>query len=452
MPGSERGFIAIDIDGTALVERIDKHPLFGLSPHAESHVRQALIEYILAAQREGYDIVVLTKRPEIIEPGLSLPRGTKPTKDIVYILSQYGIHVKEILRAPVGLKGNKMQNYLLQYEAKDAIGILFDDQLKQVMDVRNKRNPRLMAFDINSSKDLEAYANLVPLERTEGENNQFHPQTIIHKTLERNDEKYSIPLRQLKASLGRIEREKYATEIDKISAIIDDLCVQLYETEYRDYLPETAWVLTVIQSLNTIVKRLASGEPLTHHDIAIASGNMCHTASPSAITPNSACEVMIKDLLVYITRIPLLEDIRHECIKYYGHLNDILENKSKKLSSHSKMMVNEKIRIVTDMMNQLSLSNNPTESLKRFTDKFTASRSIISNDREGTKWWRKIRSKLVSIFPFLASEGAKFSAHIDTKKIKQIQEVSQQTNDRSITPAEVEEDPESTGTKIHRIQ
>ena len=307
MPVSKRGFVAIDIDGTALVERIDKHTLFGLSFSAKSHVRQSLIGYILAAQKEGYDIVVLTKRFECMEGGLSLPKGTKSTYEIKDILSQYGIHIKEILRAPIGLKGNKMQNYLQQYDAKDAIGILFDDQLKQVMDVRNKGNPRLMAFDINSTKDLEKYAKIIPLDLEAGESNPYRPRTIIHEILERKDNDCSRKLRQLKRSVDGLDREKYPTEIDKISAIIDDLCIQLYEAEYRDYLPEVTWVLGVIQSLNTIVERLSSHIPLSHADIARASRIMCNTSKPLAIQPNSACELMIKDLLIYMTRIPLLK-------------------------------------------------------------------------------------------------------------------------------------------------
>ena len=455
MPVSKRGFVAIDIDGTALVERIDKHMLFGLSPSAKSHVRQSLIGYILAAQKEGYDIVVLTKRPQLIEAALSVPGGTKSTDEIVDILSQYGIHVKEILRAPSGLKGNKMQQYLKQYDPKDAIGILFDDQLKQVMDVRNKGNPRLMAFDINSAKDLEKYAKKIPLDLKEGESNPYRPRIIIQEILERQHNDYSKQLSQLKKSLDGLDRGQYPTEIDKISAIIDDLCIQLYEAEYRDYLPEVTWVLGAIQSLNTIVERLSSHIPLSHADIARASRIMCNTSKPLAIQPNSACELMIKDLLIYMTRIPLLEDIRHECIKYSSYLKERLDDKSQKLSSTAKYFLEEKLRIVTDLNERLSSSDNPTESLNRFAEKFTTNRLFISDDAGGNKFCRKIQAFLVWIFPFMRSsfqsEDSKFVASINTNTIKLVQEISNQTEDRSTPSAEIEEDPETHHTPGNRI-
>lgn len=46
---SKKGFVAIDIDGTALVEKIDKNFGYGLM-NDQSHVRQTLIQYIRAAQ------------------------------------------------------------------------------------------------------------------------------------------------------------------------------------------------------------------------------------------------------------------------------------------------------------------------------------------------------------------------------------------------------------------
>ena len=181
---SRKGFIAIDLDGTALVQKIDKNFLYGLTDQ-QSHVRQTLIQYVGLAQAAGYDIVVLTARPEFVESSIKSGRdriGTKPTDDIVDILDQYGIKINSIARATTGLKGAKMQELMAAYKehgADDAIGILFDDQLKQINDVALKNNPKLHAYDINSPKDLIDYLESVAPEFDK--TSPLHPEEIIRR-------------------------------------------------------------------------------------------------------------------------------------------------------------------------------------------------------------------------------------------------------------------------------
>lgn len=82
---NSKSFLAIDLDGTTPVEKIDKNPLYGFW-NSESRIRQSLIEYIKKAQAEGYDIVILFARHL---PNARRPFGARaPLDDGIYLFDK----------------------------------------------------------------------------------------------------------------------------------------------------------------------------------------------------------------------------------------------------------------------------------------------------------------------------------------------------------------------------
>ncbi|KTD50192.1 coiled-coil protein [Legionella quinlivanii] len=310
MPRSSKGFIAIDIDGTTLVEKIDKNPLYGLR-NKQSHMRQVLLEYVRRAQKEGYDILILTARPGIVDRGLqalSNYLGTKPTNEIVNILEAYDVHNVEIVRAPAGLKGHKMAEILQSYHQEghhDAIGLLFDDQLKQVNDVIAQNNSQLVAIDINSASDLDRFWTETKIPVTG--RNPFHPQNLIKDIKETH--------REISLLYKNIEQIRFAQEAELITKIVDDLSIRIYEAKHRDYHPEINWVNNAITGINTIINKLSKDRPhIRQAELNAISQLIFGTDDLSRIVPNSQIEVLLQDLMIdlkdFVLRDELLKTLK----------------------------------------------------------------------------------------------------------------------------------------------
>ncbi|KTC83888.1 hypothetical protein [Legionella cincinnatiensis] len=293
---SKLGFIAIDIDGTTLVEKIDKNPLYGWR-NTESNIRSSLKEYMKWAQEKGYDIIILTARPEIVEPALkNIKLGTLPTMDILQrLVHEENITIKQIARAPAGLKGAKMQELLTQYqneskEHENAIGILFDDQLKQVHDVKKQNNPQLLAFDINSKVDLEQFADIVELPGTHA----CHPYAITLKVLTEHSDLFN-----LKASINKLDPNQHFEVMNLLNHVVDDLCIRIDEARLHDYKPEIKWVETTVRHMHSLIDKIYfDTQELTCKDLKSASKEIFGHANPDKVKPNSRCDKLVQSMLL----------------------------------------------------------------------------------------------------------------------------------------------------------
>ena len=358
----KKGFIAIDLDGTALVQKFDKNKWYGLT-HSRSDLRQSLVEYMSLAQEEGYDIVILTARPQIVEPILSMGVGTKSTEQIVSELADQGINVAQIVRASPkglkeGLKGDSMEEMLSKYKREnnndDAIGILFDDQLKQVKDVRKKGDSNLIAYDINSVKDLTKYCERMGREYVKTE-------AYIAKN---NGSVIQESIDLFLKGVEKMDESRYPQEVYVLSKIGRDLEARLKESEKCEYQPEIDWVKKAVESLGSLTNKLINGEKISYGDIENASQKVLEKSDPSAGTPNTKCERTIRSCLIYMNRLPVLEDIQAKCEGYKSHLNSVYAN-----SGEPGGKTEQKLKIIDTLLEKLG-NNNPTLALEEFQKEF----------------------------------------------------------------------------------
>lgn len=377
-PRSAKGFVAIDIDGTALVEKIDKNPLYGML-HAESHIRQTLIEYMKAAQAEGYDIIIMTARPELVEGPLGLiPMGTKATQSIVdYLKEGPGIDIAEVARAPAGLKGKKMTEVLAGYGA-NAVGMLFDDQLKQVADVQKQNNPRLFAFDINGKADLEQYIAKVPL--YQGTNNPFHPQNIIDSVLES-----PTVLNDLKNTINQMNPNTHPKEVKIANQLLDELCIRLYEAQYRNYKPEIDWVNKSAVQISNLLGKIHRNEALTMSEINKTSRAIFH-CDFDKVKPNSSCDLLVHNMLKETTKYPIMHALKNECQSFQNYLNTQPSNET----------IDSQKVIVSNLMSNLK-HPNPDTAIENFRQTLNDNKTQLRESPKGNAFVEFIRNSLAKI-------------------------------------------------------
>lgn len=376
-PKSPKGFLAIDIDGTALVQKIDKNPAYGLW-NSQSNVRLALISYIQQAQKEGYDIIILTARPQQIEGALSaINVGTKPTQSIVDDLKEYGVVVKEIERAPSGLKGGKMQQILEQYPS-GAIGMLFDDQLKQVNDVRQLSNVNLIAYDINSKKDLEDYANQVHL----SPKNTFHPLKIVSRVLSSNEK-----LKSLQASCDQLDKQIYLHERNLAQNVIHELCIRSFEAEYRDYQPEIEWINITARHVQMFLDKLNAQQELTVEEVEQATREIFGTKKLDRVIPNSNCDLAVKQLLEENARNALITELSRQCDHFLEEIKNNI-NIIDESELHS-LQINVVSALISDLKNP-----NKTQAIEQFANDFKSSKDLIQKYPSSGGFLESIRSLL----------------------------------------------------------
>jgi hypothetical protein len=411
MPKSSKGFVAIDLDGTTLVEKIDKNFTYGVK-NSQSNIRQTLIEYCRAAQNAGYDIIILTARPELVEYALGrLKLGTKPTQGIVDHLSAHGIMVKEIVRAPAGLKGKKMQEVLVNYHHEghtNALGMLFEDQLKQVNDVRNQNNPNLKAYDINSKKDLEEYINTVPLQHNK--KNPFHPEQIVIQVLEQNQD-----LRLLKDCLDKLDTTSYSQQIELIQSVIDDLCIRFYEAQYREYKPEINWVAKITKNVRLIMEKLNTKEVFTYHEIEKINREIFGKANLQKVKPNSNCELLVKNMLIDFGKFAVINNLRAQCLGFKVQLS-----KDSNSEYGPKTLEQTHLEIVDQLIENLK-NPNPNRALDQFTQTFTASKEALRLSSGGNAFVEYIRMALAQlpvIGEVFKTENEKLSSTIEKQTFR----------------------------------
>ena len=414
---SKKGFIAIDLDGTALVQKFDKNKWYGLT-HSRSDLRDSLIEYMKMAQKNGYDIIVLTARTEQVETLLLEPGrnwlGTKPTKDILSFLDGKGIKIGEIIRAPLkgfkeGLKGDPMQQTLQRYRdngATEAKGILFDDQLKQIKDVRAKGDANLIAYDINSAKDAKKYRDQMIPHYSETTVSNFKEASSTTQS------KIDALLNDVKA----IDRNIYKQEARIIEKILNDLTTRLKETEQCRYQPEVDWVKNAVEGIDLLTKKLATKMKISHEDITNVSKKIFGTSDYAAFVPNTKCERTIRNLLVYMSRLPLVEEIRVKCEEYKAHLEHVVH--SNNLSPGEPMKkVQKKLGVINKLLNALKIEN-PTSALEQFQEEFKANENTLKISRTGSDFVNAIRvflAKIPLLGSLLKNEGEKLTAAISDK-------------------------------------
>ncbi|CAL7961048.1 hypothetical protein GAMM_10057 [Gammaproteobacteria bacterium] len=352
----KKGIIVLDLDGTALVQKIDKNPAYGIIQDTESNIRQALVKYISLAEEAGYDIYILTARPKIVEPLLSGGKiGTKSTDEIVNwyesAFGKDGPKIKGVERVTGGLKGPKMKEMLENYRRtsgnKDAEAILIDDQLKQVESVREQKVEGLYACDINgfedmkefyercsskplySDKDLERilgkdfskkedfkknyktfYGKEFGLEITPANKEAirkklsderyldgFYPENIVNcirsSSLEFGHKTIEENWQNLERSLSSIKDEKIHALID---GLCKDLAMRLFEAEYRNYQPELESVSKAIKELADVAIRLQNANEIDVSYAENLSQSFFGKNNPEAVKPNTQCEVKMKEV------------------------------------------------------------------------------------------------------------------------------------------------------------
>jgi hydroxymethylpyrimidine pyrophosphatase-like HAD family hydrolase len=415
-PYSKKGFIAIDLDGTALVQKFDKNKFYGLT-HNRSDLRKSLINYMKIAQDVGYDIVILTARPELVEKVFLEPLegtvGTKSTRSIVAALKEKYIHISEIIRASAknfqeGLKGDPMAGIVERYRkngAPNAEGILFDDQLKQIHDVRKKQDKHLFAYDINSPKDIKKFVAKIGKPMPENSSEKI---SEIQKNID-----------ELREKIKTINNTNYKQEIRVFNKVLDDLTFRLKESEECHYEPEVDWVDKTTKNVSYLINKLSAQkqDQITHKDISNVSKAILGTTNHNEFVPNTKCERTIKNCLVYMERLPILANIKTQCKTYRTHLKDVIK-KSSHSQDESIKKAQSKLKIVDCLLEKLE-NENPTVALEQFTVTFKQNETTLRISRTGSEFANTIRS-LLSKIPLLGqlfkTDGEKLSDAIKYKE------------------------------------
>ena len=320
---STKGFIVIDMDGTALVEKIDKYGMYGLT-NSEAHMRESLVAYMAAAAAQDYDIYILTARPEIVERLLDLPIGTKSTYTIREHYAEQSIAIKGIERAAT--KGSKMNEMLGRYE-EGAQGFLFDDQLKQLNSVANQANDNLFGIDINSYQDIMQFIELTEADLSSAsEYAQYHPDIIVEDMLNESTN-INIPmllLRDLGLTLNNTSLENLNNHEEEILYdIIRDLSLKLSETSKHNYTPDLIWVGQAATQLNKLIGNIDTVKVADLRDIASA---LFDKSKVWQIEPNSRCEANIKALLDEVTKRAVINELKEEFATCLDTLDDKQSN------------------------------------------------------------------------------------------------------------------------------
>lgn len=390
---ASKGFVAIDLDGTALVQKFDKNKLYGFM-NSRSDLRLSLVQYCQMAQNAGYDVVIITARPELIERLLLEPGrnklGTKPTTDIIAEFQKHGVTITQVIRAypkslKEGLKGEHMASLLEEYKANgamDAEGILFDDQLKQIKDVKKTRNQRLIAYDINSYKDRSRFTRKmqnVPLALTE------------------TNSELSAKINAIRTKISSISASVYPREKKALNKILNDLMTRLKEAEECSYQPEIDWVKNATDGVHLLVDKLVDpAQKISYEFITQLSKSMLGEANPAHFEPNTKCERTIKHLLVYMTRLQYLTDIKNKCSEYQLYLKSVLLHAGSEETSAIKK-AKEKLDVINGLIDVLERTKNPTNALVLFNKVFKANEALLRTSRTGTEFANAICSFLAKI-------------------------------------------------------
>ncbi len=396
---SKKGFVAIDIDGTTLIEKVDKH--FGYSLfNTKSHLRQTLLEYIRMAQSQGYDIVILTARPSIVEHGIRrMNIGTKSTQEIVELVACHGIEPITIYRSGFSLKGKKLKTLIDEYD-ESAVGILFDDRLDQVEDVRSLFHPRLFSYDINSHLDLSiCFDGHIRLR--EGKKNPFHPLAILEQVLNPTDDtkdyEATQALRALTGTIDKLGKSAYQHWIaEKANQVLKDLALRVYESQNRGYEPEVGFVITAAKSLSKLIESLLDGslnEPL----IQSASQETIGCSDSLDAQPRTMTEKHIKELLVGLSILSCLEKLKVFCIEYQNHLKGVASSALDNDTEYSQKLLKAKLEEVQDLLNTLESDDLPFAKLKVFSEKLQKYKADIARSRHPETWYADLLRFLAKI-------------------------------------------------------
>ncbi len=418
---SKKGFVAIDIDGTTLVQKFDKNTLYGLT-HSRSDLRKSLIEYCRMAKEEGYDIHILTARPELVEQLLLTPYkntiGTKPTADIIQELKHQDIHIKSVVRVSPklfkeGLKGPAMAELLKKYQthgAKNAIGILFDDQLKQIKSVKALNNRQLFAYDINSNKDRNRFIKRM---------NYVGQET----TLEGNSPVLAN-LRMMQEQIRQINKGLYPQEAQIFNKIVADLMVRLEEAERCSYEPEIYWVSNAALNLNLLIEKLITNPHTISKEYLSTICKSIFKTSLDKVNPGTKCERTIHNVLIYMTRLQCLQDLKTRCLSYHAHLEKELQypNESFFSPTASTERAAEK-KLIVDKLLRILEQQNPTKALIEFDNCFKHHLPTLKLFRTANSFIKSIQTileKIPLIGRLFQSEGGKLAHAIDLNDQQQM--------------------------------
>lgn len=309
----KKGVIFLDIDGMSLIEKIDKNPGYGLKNSKSTPRDDLLLQTLLEAKAKGYDIVLLTARPKAVEGVIGFLEkkiGTLSTNTVIDNFRKNDVVIKDTLRATAGLKGNTMAKYMAAHPEYDE-GILLEDQLKQVRDVKEvakKQNNKgkMRAFDVNSLSHLlklrqalnpgvnidtpfmtereliEAQASPA-LKKSLKELQELVEKPISKELLQKSNSKALKALSELEQTIDNLDTnnknlnpvfessKKKSSLLYYSKQLVKDLKYQYHQAKKAGYEPDLAWIKNVSIQLNSVLQKHSKGDgslkPKDIHDL-----------------------------------------------------------------------------------------------------------------------------------------------------------------------------------------
>ena len=257
---SHKGFVAIDLDGTTVEDfsvPVVLKGFFGISK-TEATYRDVLIVQITAAWEQGFDIYILTARgadfERIVMQPFSNKIGTVTSDDVKAYLEgeitrrvqdnppaepssenapaqAHGFKISKTVNTRWALKGRFMAEIfeVNGYDKETAVGILLDDQFKQVQDVRRKNQEKedvnLLAFDINDPVELNNFQRIIEAEVPQ-EIQDYYANTNVEISIEKVE---SLP-----ESLRKLHGENNNTGDPQLKSYINAFILKLAEDYQRE--------------------------------------------------------------------------------------------------------------------------------------------------------------------------------------------------------------------------
>ena len=413
-----KGFVAIDMDGTALVQKIDKYVTYGLK-NGQADIRKSLLAYMEAAQKQGYDIYILTARPEVVEKFLDMRVGTKSTYTIREHYEQQGIKIKGIERA--GEKGPKMQQILSRY-SDEAHGFLFDDQLKQLRSVEAQNNPNLHGIDINSYDDINNFIEITKADlfKTNNFDDNWHiPARAVASILSRDELTPSrLALRDLQNVIQKKSNTLSLKETEFATKILNDLCLKIIEAEEVNYQPDIEWITRAAASIARVIDskeyeyELKNTEKVKFENLRNVANLLFDKPRVWKINPNSRCEENIKGLLNELTKQAVFNELFSAGREYEQYLMNEREHNPSEL-------VTEQLDAISEMLNIFEYEEySLDEKIKQFTVALGENAALFSQSAHGNIFVdtiRSILSEMPGIGKYFKLEGEKLLENCNSK-------------------------------------
>lgn len=265
-----RNVVCVDVDGTLLINKIDKNFLDDVRTTDRVVVRESLCELLGHLHHAGYEIHILTARPGWLESLL----GPYSTQSVIEQLERMSgvtgmvapdhVHrashsiakgVDAVVKG--GLKGEPMK--AMFGDCTEVL--LIDDQLKHIRSVAALSDSRFEAFDINDMAAVRAlYARAIMDDR---DDLFYHPDAVEARVLAADGD-IGDSMRRLREATAELSRGSQFERLlaDLLTKVLGDCSLRAEAAMHAEYMPDLLWLAKTLDSLEQLLNLMQ--RPVDH--------------------------------------------------------------------------------------------------------------------------------------------------------------------------------------------